>query len=280
MREAAKRAVGGGYKGVAHAWLKWQPQHASAGRLETQAIVIAGGARPGMNVLDVAGGAGEPSLALAEAVAPGGRVTVTDLVPEMLTVAETLARQRGLTNISFQQADAEALPFPDASFDLVTSRSAIMHFPDAARALGEARRVLKPGGRAVFTALGPFALTPSGTTSVGVLMRYAHPQEANGPAPHPYRFAEPGALAAEFKTGGFRAIEEHSLVLPWPWPGTPRDYWESLLERTWGVEELLAAVPPDLREQAIAEVLAEIGRYEAGGQLNFTLPIVLVTGLR
>ncbi|MFN8514162.1 MAG: methyltransferase domain-containing protein [Chloroflexia bacterium] len=64
-------------------------------------------------VLDIASGTGEPALALAAAVAPGGAVVATDLVAEMLTDIGELARQAGLTSITARRADAEALPFED-----------------------------------------------------------------------------------------------------------------------------------------------------------------------
>lgn len=65
----------------------------------------------------------------------------------MVDTADQLAKERGIENVAFIQGDAEALPFPDASFDLVTCRMAAHHFPHPAHAVREAARVLKPGGR-------------------------------------------------------------------------------------------------------------------------------------
>src|SRR5205085_10183488 len=107
-------------------------------------------------VLDVASGPGEPALSIAAAIAPtGGHVTATDLVPEMLDAATTNASERGVTNVTFQQADAEALPFPDAAFDAVTCRFGVMLFPDVQQARGEMRRGLKPDGQLGGTGWGP-----------------------------------------------------------------------------------------------------------------------------
>ena len=104
----------------APSWRKGKAQHEEQTRAATEAITKAAQIKLGMQVLDLASGTGEPALTLAEAVGPDGHVTATDLVPEMLAVAEESARQRGLTNITFRQVDAEALPFPDRSFDVVT----------------------------------------------------------------------------------------------------------------------------------------------------------------
>ena len=65
-----------------------------------------------MQVLDVATGVGDPSIALAKLVRPDGHVQAVDMANEMLEAAEEEARQQGVTNISFKQANAESLPFP------------------------------------------------------------------------------------------------------------------------------------------------------------------------
>lgn len=93
--------------------------------------------------LDIATAAGHTALAFAPHVA---HVTATDITAEMLAEAEKLARERGVTNITITRADAEKLPFADASFDLVTCRIAAHHFSDVPRFVAEVWRVLKPGG--------------------------------------------------------------------------------------------------------------------------------------
>ena len=99
--------------------------------------------QPGWQVLDVATGAGHTAMAFAPHVA---KVTATDMTPRMLEVSAGLAQKRGLTNITFREAEAENLPFADASFDLVTCRIAPHHFADVPRFVQEVKRVLTPGG--------------------------------------------------------------------------------------------------------------------------------------
>lgn len=99
--------------------------------------------QPGWRALDVATGAGHTALTFAPHVA---EVVASDLTPEMLVEAAKLARDKGLANVSTAQADAEALPFADASFDLVTCRIAPHHFPEIPAFVGEVWRVLKSGG--------------------------------------------------------------------------------------------------------------------------------------
>ena len=93
--------------------------------------------------LDIATAAGHTAFAFAPHVA---QVTATDLTPEMVDLAAERASELGFTNVSTKIADAEALPFEDDSFDLVTCRIAPHHFPDQPQFIREAARVLVPGG--------------------------------------------------------------------------------------------------------------------------------------
>ncbi|MBI5649758.1 MAG: methyltransferase domain-containing protein [Chloroflexi bacterium] len=93
--------------------------------------------------LDVSTGAGHTALAFAPRVA---RVIACDLTPQMLDAARKIAKEREITNIEFRDADAHALPFDDAMFDLVTNRIALHHYSDARKAIAEMARMCKPGG--------------------------------------------------------------------------------------------------------------------------------------
>ncbi|MCL4768677.1 MAG: methyltransferase domain-containing protein [Hyphomicrobiaceae bacterium] len=113
--------------------------------------------------LDVATAAGHTALAFAPHVA---RVTATDITDEMLAEAGKLASARGVANITVAKADAQALPFADASFELVTCRIAAHHFPDIPRFVAEVWRVLEPGGVfALVDNISPDSASTPGFTS-------------------------------------------------------------------------------------------------------------------
>jgi ubiquinone/menaquinone biosynthesis C-methylase UbiE len=98
-------------------------------------------------VLDIGTGAGHTALALAPRVSD---VVLTDPVEAMLATARRLFQTAGLWNAQFVRAGAEQLPFPKASFDIVTTRLAAHHFDDVALAMREVARVLRPGGTFIF----------------------------------------------------------------------------------------------------------------------------------
>jgi ubiquinone/menaquinone biosynthesis C-methylase UbiE len=96
------------------------------------------------HVLDLGCGAGHAALALAPGAA---QVTAVDVTPDMVAAASRLAAERGVANVTVRVADVADLPFPDAHFDILTSRVAAHHFADPRQAMAEALRVLRPNGR-------------------------------------------------------------------------------------------------------------------------------------
>jgi SAM-dependent methyltransferase len=116
------------FAGVANPWV--------LGRLE-----------PGERVLDLGSGAGTDSLIAAQMVGTRGRVTGIDMTPEMLAKASAAAAAMGAANVEFVEADAERLPFADASFDVVVSNGVIDLIPDKDAVFAGLYRVLAPGGR-------------------------------------------------------------------------------------------------------------------------------------
>lgn len=145
--------------------------------------------RAGQRVLDVAAGNGNASLAAARRWC---HVTATDYVPALLENARERASADRL-DIAFREADAESLPFEDASFDVVTSTYGVMFTPDQARAAAELLRVCRPGGRIglanwtpdgfigqLFKTLGKYITPPAGVRSPALWGTRAHLEELFG----------------------------------------------------------------------------------------------------
>ncbi|HEY2345372.1 MAG TPA: bifunctional demethylmenaquinone methyltransferase/2-methoxy-6-polyprenyl-1,4-benzoquinol methylase UbiE [Xanthomonadaceae bacterium] len=119
-------------------------------RLWKRYFVGTSGVKRGDAVLDLAGGTGDIAALLHERVGPAGRVVLGDINGDMLAVGRDRLTDRGLVRgIDYVQCNAEALPFPDRSFDLVTIAFGLRNVTDKPAALREMQRVLRIGGRAL-----------------------------------------------------------------------------------------------------------------------------------
>src|SRR6266481_3145776 len=263
------------------AWRKWHAQIAAFSRGATEAILEAAHLRHGMRILDLACGVGDPALSIAAEVAPSGRVTATDLGPGMMSLAEELARKKGLSNIDFREANAESLPFADASFDVLTCRFGIMFFPDLGKALRECLRVLKPGGRAAFVAWGKKE-QPFFTTTAGIVLKHVPvpppPPDPDGPSL--FMFGERDRLRRALQAASFNNVHEEDRIIAGRWPSSVEEYWEQFSEVAAPFRPLIEQLTPEKMAVAKSEIFAELKRFWDGKELNMPLEIVIGTGAR
>ena len=263
------------------AWRKWHVQIAAFTRGATEAILEVARLHPGMRVLDLASGVGDPALSIAEEVGPSGRVTATDLGPGMMSLAEELARKKRLTNIEFREASAEALPFPNESYDVLTCRFGIMFFPDLPKALRECLRVLKPGGRAAFVAWGKKE-QPFFTTTAGVVLKHVPvpppPPDPDGPSL--FMFGERDRLRRALQATGFSNVHEEDRIIAGRWSMSPEEYWEQFTEVAAPFRPLIEQLTPEKMAQAKSEVFVALQKFWDSKELNLPLEIVIATGTR
>ncbi|HET7841363.1 MAG TPA: class I SAM-dependent methyltransferase [Terriglobia bacterium] len=258
---------------------KFKAKSAAMGRDVTEALVDYAAPRPGMKILDLASGTGEPAITLAARIGASSHVTALDLSADLLAIAADRARQRGLQNITTQQGDAQRLPFGDNQFDLATSRFGVMFFADVDRALRELHRVLKPGARACFVVWGP-PEQPYFSTSYGTVHRHIGGPLLTPDGINPFRFARPGSLSEAFLKNGFTKVDEETRTVPWTWPGTAEEVWE--LEQAVGAafQPMLKRVPAEKWPEIHGEVLAAIRKYEDQGSIKFGATVVLASGVK
>jgi SAM-dependent methyltransferase len=242
--------------GAAAAKYASSPVHSGGPNLDAmlERAALTGGER----VLDVGCGAGHTALAFAPHVA---EVVALDMTQQMLDEAGRLAAQRGLPNIAFRRGFAEALPFPDGSFDVVTSRYCAHHYADAACATREAARVLRARGR--------YLLVDVIALEEGMQDTYLNALEVLRDPSH-VRDYSASQWQAMFGEAGLAS----SVVAQWklrlefePWLariGTARTLAE-------GIRSLMDAAPREVRE---ALELSQATGYD------FTIPVALVEGVR
>jgi SAM-dependent methyltransferase len=260
-----------------NAWSRWHGKITMQQVNMRDAIISAARLEPGLRVLDLACGTGDPVIEIARRVGPTGRVTASDLSAQMLEVTRKNASAAGLTNMDFAVADAEELPFAAASFDRVTSRLGMMYFVDAQRALREIKRVLAPGGVVALQVWGPAEESPYFQSAVGPFMRRLNPPPPPADAPSPLRFAPAGKLADALTAAGFRNVKEDRRAMVLPWPGGPEELWQHLYEIAVPLRPLFDGLPADERARAVAESAAGYAKYFDGKTVNVPASIVTVS---
>jgi len=232
-------------------------------------------------VLDVAGGAGEPSLTIAKTVGPTGSVTCTDVTAEMVAAAQSEAQRHGVTNISFKQCAADSLPFENNSFDAVVCRLGIMFFPDPVAGLREMLRVAKREGILSLVVWDKGELNPFSYLITDVLARhFGAPAPADPNAPGAFRFAEHGSLARILIDAGAADVEERVLKFQIAAPISLEQFWELRSETSGTLREKLATLPGQQRNLIAQEAQEAVRQYFSSGQLSVPAQMIIVSGRR
>lgn len=216
--------------------------------------------RAGERVIDVAAGNGNATLAAARRFA---RVTSTDYVAALLEKGRARAAAEGLA-VDFREADAEALPFPDASFDVALSTFGVMFAPDQARATAEIRRVVRPGGR-----IGMANWTPEGF--IGQLFKEVGKH-----------VAPPAGLASPLLWGnedyvrqlfGADALQVRITRRMFNFRYTSPMHWLHVFRNYYGpLNQAFSALPPAGADALEQDLLALLERFNTAGPDSLVVP--------
>lgn len=257
------------------AWAKWAEPLAKLAERMNQPLLEAAMLEPGQSVLDLASGAGEPAVQIARAIGPSGRVVATDLAEPMLEGSRKRAAAEGLKQMTAEVADMEALPFSDASFDRVTCRFGIMFAPDTAKALSEARRVLKPGGRAAYLVWSLLEKNSIFRAIDGAARELLSGSLLDRPT-HPFRFAD-GSLAMRMAEAGLDVVEDRTFAYA-PEIDAGQPFWRPQVEMM--LADRLAALDEAGRAGFEAKVQANFAPYLKDGKYRLGAETRLVVGRR
>lgn len=233
---------------------------ASVAPVTTRALELLA-ARPGESILELGAGAGTFGALLADAVAPGGRVVVSDLAPGMVAAAERRLRERGIAGVETKMIDGQAIDLPAGSVDAVVARMVYMLMSDPALAFAEARRILRPEGRLVFSVWGApqdniWAL------SLGMAM-----MQSGFDAPDPFApgglfsLGDPQIIHRLLSDAGFENIQIEEVVSPHEFVDF-ESYWRSISRLAGPIAVLLAGLQNEKVQQVREALRTAVSHHE------------------
>lgn len=259
-------------------WAKHAPTIRKMFAPLTRALIEEAHISQGQKVLDVAGGAGEPSLTIAEVVGPKGLVTCTDAIEQMVKTAESEASRRGLNNVEFTQCVAESLPFRDQYFNAAVSRLGIMFFPNPILGVREMLRVVRSQGRLSFAVWGRSDLNPFGYVISDIAARYIELPPAEADAPGAFRFGEPGKLVKVLKAANVFDISERIFDFHIEAPISADEFWQMRSETSATIRKSLANLSEEQRSQIARETQTASLEFFPDGQMSFPAQMIIVSG--
>lgn len=159
-------------------------------------------------ILETAAGTGIVTRAVGEAV-PEATIVATDINPALVEFAAVRSHS---DRVEFQRADAQELPFADASFDLVLSVFGVMFFPDKVQANGEARRVLRPGGRYVLVTFDRLDRNPI-PKAAGEAVATLFPEDPRYMQRGPFSYTDAELVEQDLRAAGFESVELETVEL-------------------------------------------------------------------
>ncbi|AFM19943.1 methylase involved in ubiquinone/menaquinone biosynthesis [Mycolicibacterium chubuense NBB4] len=257
------------WSSVAPAWSEHADFVDERGAEVGAAMLAAADLQPGDEVLELGCGPGGVGITAADVVGADGRVVLSDVSAEMVAIAEARAKQRAAGNVTVCCLDMENIAAPDSSFDKVFSREVLMLVGDPVRAVREALRVLRPGGRAVFAVWGPPADNPWLSALLdAVSAQLGAPVPPPG-MPGPFALSGEGALAGILRQAGLSDVLVEEVDDPFH--AESFDEWWTIVPSLAGpVAALLNSLPDDQTTAIRAAARQALSRYSDG--IRYTIP--------
>jgi len=239
---------------------------------QRRVVVGALSLQPGERVLDIGSGPGFLACEMASAVGASGSVTGIDPSEHMLALA---GERQAPAHVTFRPGNASDLPFADAEFDVVTSTQVYEYVADMPRALAEAHRVLRPGGRALIATWAPIDRRPMMKVGFDSLAE-ALPQLS---PPAKGDLQQPEQCEREMTQGGFRDVAAQAFTASMHVASA--EHYLRVLERAGGpIVVLKEKLGPEAWAQARVRILAAVSRRIPEGGADLAAEALLTVGVR
>ena len=251
-------------------WRKYDEMEARLSAPLSERMIELAGLGPGMHVLDLATGRGEPAIPAAHRVGPSGSVLGVDIADSMLEMARERAIREGITNLEFCAADAAFFDgLPQGRFDATLVRWGLMYMDAPVEALARARRAMKPGGVVVAAVFAEPERAPFFSLPRRVLERHRDVPRIDLVAPGTFRYARLETLRRDIEAAGLSIARLEELEIPVMEAETSEDAIAWV--RAFGMSKLLDGLPEDVQRSwerdfaREAEALRTDGFIRLGG---------------
>jgi ubiquinone/menaquinone biosynthesis C-methylase UbiE len=277
--EKFKESIRKQWQNAAKAWNDWGVFLRQWLEPATEQMLDMAGVVEGSRVLDVAAGAGDQTMLIAEAVGPKGHVLATDISSNILEFARENAQRAGLKNVETRVLDGEDLKLPDDSFDAVVSRLGIMVFPHQEKAVAGFHRVLKKGGR---LGLIVFSVPENNLFFSGPLAIIR--RRAGLPTPLPgqpgiFSLGSPGVIDNLLTKSGFRDVQVKRQLAPLRMSSA--DECVRFMKESFGnLHQMMSRLSEVEKAAAWEEIRSELGQFETAGRFTGPCELVIASGAK
>jgi SAM-dependent methyltransferase len=279
-RQAFKASVRTHWDTAARGWDAHSQEIRAWLRGPTDAMIAMAGITRGTRVLDVAAGAGDQTLDIAERVGPSGAVLAVDLSPAIVALAQERARRAGFQHVQCRVADGEDLGVDAASFDAAVCRLGLMLFPDPERGLREMHRALRPGGQVCTVVFSAPARNPCIRLLMATALRHA-----GLPAPDPhapgslFSLSAPGRVDALFRDAGFDDVATTAMDAVFRMPSVD-DYLAFVRSSASPILQILAGLEPAKAEAAWDDIRAQLHAFDTTAGWEGPNELLITAGRR
>ena len=267
------------WQSTAKAWNDWGVALRAWLGPSTEVMLDMAAIGPGSRVLDVAAGAGDQTLRVAERIGSQGYVLATDISSAILEFAAANARKAGHRNVETAVMDGELLDVPEGTFDAVISRVGLIYFPDQQKALAGMKRALKPGGRVAAIVYSTPENNKFFSIPVSIIRRRANLPPPLPGQPGPFSLGAPGVLECELQKAGFCDVRSCTVAAPLELASTA-ECMRFEKESFGALHQMLSGLDPAGQEAAWQEIEQSLRQFENASGFEGPCEMIVAVGTK